>query len=256
MLRHERTVHSAEKNIACLTCNVSFPDSESLLAHCREVNHVFSEKKKKKNFKRKSKSQVGNRHYLESQAEESSSQTIVTPSVDSWLDTTTQRSRPTEPFVPPDVNLFHNVSSQNPPIYGSYSHTNYHQTYSMPVPDPSYTMYSNPYPGYIQHNTTQRGFVPNMNQVGYQMSTSAPRPLPTRPLPLSLDMSFQQPEFETEQPFFQFERQQLLDIKSPLRLSRFEDPFESVCDGLVVHESNSINHYPPLPEHLLSYYIG
>jgi hypothetical protein len=39
MLRHERTVHSADRNLQCQTCKSEFQDVESLNTHCQRERH-------------------------------------------------------------------------------------------------------------------------------------------------------------------------------------------------------------------------
>jgi uncharacterized C2H2 Zn-finger protein len=261
MLRHERTVHAAEKNLSCGTCQVLFPDQEALVEHCKSQGHSFPEKKlKKKTVSKRTKPKIPPTAQLMNLSQQQFQVNGTVPPIaqsagpedlDSWLQTIPTNVNVVNPYVTNNTNVFNQFSVQTPQMYGSFPNPQ-QQQYSLPVPDPAYSIYTDPSLIPMQHNNLQPGFVPNMNQVGYQMSTTVPHPAPKKPVPaLSLDMSFQQPKFETEQPFFQFERQNLPDIRSPIRMSLFEEPFESVCDGLIIQENSSTNQYPPLPEHLL-----
>jgi hypothetical protein len=261
MLRHERTVHAAEKNLSCGTCQVLFPDLEALASHCKSQGHALPEKKvKKKTVSKRTKPKIPHSAQLmnlnQQQLQVNSNVPAIAQSagpedLDSWLQNIPTNVNVVNSFVTNNSSVFNQFSMQSPQLFGSFPNPQ-QQQYAMPVPDPAYGIYTDPSLVPMQQADSQSGFVPNMNQVGYQMSTTVPHPAPKKMMPsLSLDMSFQQPKFETEQPFFQFERQNLPDIRSPIRMSLFEEPFESVCDGLIIQENSSSNQYPPLPEHLL-----
>ena len=44
MLRHERTVHAAEKSLTCELCKKTFPDTDTLQLHCLKEGHPMPEK--------------------------------------------------------------------------------------------------------------------------------------------------------------------------------------------------------------------
>ncbi|KAJ3320624.1 hypothetical protein HDV06_005142 [Boothiomyces sp. JEL0866] len=212
MLRHERTVHSAEKALMCSTCNTVFSNAEELDLHCKLENHIPSDKV----VKVSKKGEVGKKVKKKSS---NTSQQINLEYDGQYPRKLSSASINSDSFNPfqtpiPGANGINMNSSGFPipnqqPMFNTFP--NPQQSYSIPVPDPTYAQYkgdtfvnnpqvnpqiriqqtqfvpsqfqpmqvpqANPFPQMQMQNNVQTAFIPDMNQQGYQMSISNPMAL-------------------------------------------------------------------------------
>lgn len=178
MLRHERTVHALEKSRSCGTCNTTFPDQDALNAHCAAEQHALPvntthvrKKTSKKTIKPRTE-QASPSESLQNPVKTISSHFIslvglkqevnITAPIpedshqSSWnaVDQTSQAHESEE-----------SLESNEPLPESFHSFPTTHPSFTIPIPDPAYSQFTTQL-----MNNLEPVFVPDMNQVGYQMN--------------------------------------------------------------------------------------
>jgi hypothetical protein len=182
MLRHERTVHSTEKNLTCATCNILFGTLELITEHCSLQNHAMPEQKaaKTKSLRKLSIKRVSvQRVRVPSGSDQNEN---PTNRINQWMNTSNsnQTLNNFEQTQMPQYLMNQSLLNQNYQMQQPYQ--NLQQAYTYNQIDPTYTQYGQPIldnQNYSQNIFNgqiiqPQVFQPNMNQAGYQMRQNVP----------------------------------------------------------------------------------